>query len=197
MQASKVDSRVLIEGLISGLNAQPARLKDNWCVPPEQGELMTLLARIHQSRQILEVGTSIGYSGLCFLQALLDTDGHLTTLDASAERQTIAKEHFDKVGCTDRVTLLNGEAIPLLETLIQDRPHSFNMMFLDAKKSEYIDYWRLSSSLLVPGGVLLADNTSSHRLAMKIFIDSIRQDKRWQVVEIPTAHGLMLGRLKP
>jgi caffeoyl-CoA O-methyltransferase len=182
--------------LLDTLSQQPETLASNWCVPPVQGQLMALLARLHQCKHVLEVGTSIGFSGLWFLLGMEATQGQLTSIDASAERQTIAQQHFTQAGIApNRVTLLQGEALPILHQLVETpkQPH-FDLLFLDAKKSQYYDYWQVAMPLLSANALVLADNTTSHRQAMFTFIQAITNSPDWLVMEWASTHGLLIAQ---
>jgi caffeoyl-CoA O-methyltransferase len=157
---------------------------------------MALLAKLHQCQHVLEVGTSIGFSGLWFLLGMEATQGHLTTIEASAERQAMAQQHFTQAGIDpQRVTLLQGEALPLLQQLAsQAKRPTIDCLFLDAKKSQYAEYWQVATPLLSPNALLLADNTVSHRQAMLPFIQAITDSPEWLVMEWPSDHGLLIAQ---
>lgn len=184
--------------LLSALSAQPQRLQAHWCVSPETGQWLAWLTRLIGARRVLEVGTSIGYSGLWFLQALCETDGHLTSIDASMERQAMAAEHFARAGQTHRVTLLCDDAQVALARLGQAAAQTFDLVFLDARKDQYLSYLDVGvTPLLRPGGLLIADNTESHRQQMAPFLSALQQRPQWQVVSLPVGSGLLLGHFLP
>jgi predicted O-methyltransferase YrrM len=147
-------------------------LKANWCVPPETGHFLAWLATTLQAKTVLEVGTSIGYSGLWWLSALVHQPaGHLHTLDVDPTRQQQAFAHFQAAGVADRVTCHTGEALTVLETLTLP---PVDIVFLDARKGDYDRYFAHARRLLRPGGVVVADNTTSHAQAMTAFFDSVK-----------------------
>jgi predicted O-methyltransferase YrrM len=122
-------------------------------VDPEVGRFLELTARAINARRILEIGTATGYSGLHLARGMA-TDGELVTIDVDPDRQRTAQEHFQQAGVGERVTLLLGPALDLLPTL----SGSFDLVFLDAIKTEYRDYLDLALPLLRPGGLVVADN---------------------------------------
>jgi predicted O-methyltransferase YrrM len=142
---------------------------------------------------MLEVGTSIGYSTLHLALAASNQAGHVTSLDASAERQAQASQHLQEAGLSSGVTLLTGDALTLLERLVCAGQH-FDFIFLDARKSEYRQYLALAETLLLPGGMLLADNTRSHRKQMQDFIDAVTRSPAWETSDLETPNGFLLAR---
>jgi predicted O-methyltransferase YrrM len=173
-----------IEAVLTQLESQPDALKAHWCVPPQTGQLLRLLTQSMQARRVLEVGTSIGYSGLWFALA----GAELTTLDASAERLAQARQHFQAAGVSPRT--LHGDALTLLAGL---EGELFDVMFIDARKSEYVQYFAFAQTLLRPGGLLIADNTVSHRAQMQDFIEAVSAHPHWVRAEISEHHGLLLA----
>jgi len=122
-------------------------------VDPELGRFLQIAALAIGARRVLEVGTATGYSGLYFLSVLPD-DGELVTIDVSAERQQIARDHWRQAGVAARATTLLGPALDMLPTV----KGPFDLLFLDAIKSEYQRYLDLALPMIRPGGVIIADN---------------------------------------
>lgn len=181
----------MLNPVIARLEADPALLQAHWCLPLEEARFLYLLACMGRFRNMLEVGTSIGYSTLHLAQAALENDGFVTAIDASAQRLQMAGSHLAEAGLAERVTLRHGDALTVLQA---EQAGHFDFIFLDARKSEYRQYWREAERLLMPGGVLVADNTVSHRERMTDFLQDIRQSAYWRVSELPTPNGLLLGR---
>jgi predicted O-methyltransferase YrrM len=183
-----------VETVLQRLSEDPAQLRANWCVPGDAGRLLTLLTLLVPARRVLEVGTSIGYSGLWFGLGLLETDGQLITLDASAERIHQAQAHFAEAGLSERITCREGEARTLLQQLRAEDAPPFDLMFLDAHKADYIHYFEVAQTLVRPGGLLVADNTQSHREAMQPFLEAITHHSQWQWADLPTPNGVLIAR---
>jgi predicted O-methyltransferase YrrM len=152
----------------------------NWCVPPETGQFLAWLAYTMAARQVLEIGTSIGYSGLWLLGAM-GAAGHLHTLDVSPERQQQAMASFQAAGVAPQVTLYTGEAREQLPMLTLT---GLDMVFIDAHKADYGWYLAQISPRLRPGGVVVADNTTSHGKAMGTFFEAVQQSG-WPCVTLP------------
>jgi predicted O-methyltransferase YrrM len=181
--------------VIDRLSQTPETLKANWTLPPEDAKFLYLLARIGGFKQMLELGTSIGFSTLHLALAASQQNGHVTTIDASLERQNEAQQNLKAAGLDSQVTFKLGEALKVLEELFQ-QGQKFDFMFLDAQKAEYIDYFRYAEKLMSSGGVLIADNTQSHRDGMQDFIQAISQSEAWESSDMPTPNGFILARRK-
>ncbi len=123
---------------------------------PDQGALLTVLARAIGARQAIEVGTFTGYSGICIARGLRP-DGHLTCLELNPDYAAIAQRNLEAAGMADRVTIELGPAERSL-LRIPARPH-FDLAFLDADKGGYPTYYDLLVPRLRAGGLLVIDNT--------------------------------------
>ena len=179
--------------VIARLEEAPEHLKAHWCLPREEARFLYLLARIGRCQRMLEVGTSIGYSTLHLAQAALLNNGHITTIDASADRQAEALANLKSADLSEQVTLLRGDALTILSGLF-NAGQTFDLMFIDARKSQYVEYLAWAEKLLTSGGILLADNTRSHRDSMLDFIERVHQSSWWEVSDLDTPGGLILAR---
>lgn len=117
----------------------------------EMQSFMKTLLVMNKPKQILEVGTAIGFSALLMSEF---TDGHITTIENYDKRIPIARDNFKKYHKEDQITLLEGDAMEVLKTL--GGPYDF--IFMDAAKGQYIHYLPEIMRLLSPGGVLISDN---------------------------------------
>ena len=183
---------ITLNPAIARLEADEARLKANWSLPREDARFLYLLARLGRFQRMLEVGTSIGYSTLHLALAASQHQGHVTTIDASPERQAQAAEHLSEAGLIDFVTLMPGDARTVLATLVH-QGQVYDFMFLDARKSEYVDYLDAAEQMLGPGGMLLADNTRSHRDQMVDFITRSEASPLWETADMDTPNGFLLA----
>lgn len=122
-------------------------------VDPEVGRFLEITARGIGAQRVLEIGTATGYSGLHLLRGMAG-NGELVTIDVDPQRQQIARDHFRQAGVVDQVTFMLGPALDILPTL----QAPFDLVFLDAIKTEYRDYLELALPLLQVGGIVLADN---------------------------------------
>jgi predicted O-methyltransferase YrrM len=184
-------SRIL--AIIEHLEISPENLHAHWCVPREGGKLLRLLVKLSQSKNILEVGTSIGYSTLWLALGASNLQGTIDTIDASKERLIQAEANFKQAGLTDKIHTHCGDALTVLNGFVEEN-RTYDFIFIDARKSEYIQYLHLSESLLRPGGLLVADNTQSHRHSMIDFIEFIQASPNWNTVDLDTPNGVLIAQ---
>lgn len=112
-------------------------------------ELIISILQIAKPKKILEIGTAIGYSSLCFKKY---TGADITTIELDTATAEIAKENFKKYNVN--INLINDDAMKALRNIDQ----GFDFVFIDANKSRYLDYFKLTSKLLNKGGIIIADN---------------------------------------
>lgn len=124
-------------------------------IQPTDGRLLQLFALAAQARHIVEIGTLAGYSGLWLARAL-PADGTLTTLEANPRHAAVARRTFARGGVSDRVRIVEGEALESLRQLSATGP--YDMVFIDADKDRYPDYLEWAVHNLRPGGVIAAHN---------------------------------------
>ena len=123
-------------------------------VPAVDGRMLRVLTESTGAKQVLEIGTSTGLSGLWFLLALRTTGGHLTTLDIDPHRIALARAHFNQAGVESLVTIIEGDA----HQNIAKVKGPFDIVFIDAEKPGYVDYLNKVLLLVRPGGLILAHN---------------------------------------
>ena len=137
-----------------------------------QGRLLTMLVEISGARRILEIGTFTGYSATCLAYGL-PSDGHIDTLEINDELEDLIREGLSRAGVADRITLHIGDARATLSTL--EGP--YDLVYMDANKREYVDYYNLFIGLVRPGGLILADDVLWDG---KLWQDPVPQDKQTQ-----------------
>src|SRR3712207_1393981 len=120
--------------------------------------MLRFFARLIRARNVCEVGSGGGYSGLWFLGGM-DPRGSLTTIELDTEHQALAQRAFTEARWNDRVRSMLGAALTVLPKLADG---NYDIVFLDAVKSEYVEYLAHAKRLLRPGGLLLADNALWH-----------------------------------
>jgi caffeoyl-CoA O-methyltransferase len=123
-------------------------------VPADTGRVLRLLAEASNAKQVVEVGTSTGYSGLWFCLALQATGGKLATFEIDAGRAAAARRHFEQAGVDNIVTVVEGDA----HANVKQLKGPVDVVFLDADKGGYVDYLNTLLPLVRPGGLILADN---------------------------------------
>jgi caffeoyl-CoA O-methyltransferase len=171
-------------------------------IAPDQGALMTMLARITGARRALEVGTFTGYSAICIARGLAD-GGELVACELDPERAAIAERNIEAAGLGDRVDLRVGPAAETLAELAGSEP--FDLAFIDADKSSYPAYYEAALELLRPGGLLILDNVlmdgrvldpaeSDSAAVVARLNGEIASDPRVEIAMIAVADGLTLAR---
>lgn len=172
-------------------------------IAPEQAAFLTLLARLAGARRAVEVGTFTGLSSLSIARGLPD-HGKLICFDTSEEYTAVARRYWERAGVSDRIELRLGDARDLLPHLPTE-PH-LDLVFIDADKTGYPDYWRELVPRMRPGGLIVVDNVfqggrvvdpaeqGESVTAIRAFNRQVRDDDRVEVVMLPIADGLTLAR---
>ena len=158
-------------------------------IEPESAQFLSMLVTIQQSKKLLEIGTSTGYSTLWLADAVKTTKGHLTTLEIDAERSRQAKSNIQAFGLQDQVEFWVGDA----QTFLNDATEQYDLILLDAERDAYIEYWASIKHLLKhPNGVLIVDNVISHAEQVADFIKIIQQDDHYTSQTLAIGAGLLL-----
>jgi len=123
-------------------------------VPPQDGRFFRITAQAMNAKNVVEIGTSTGYSGIWFGMALQKTGGKLTTYEIDAQRAATARANFKRAGMADIITLIEGDAHEEVKKL----KGPIDVLFLDADKEGYIDYLDKLLPLVRPGGLVIAHN---------------------------------------
>lgn len=163
--------------------------KDFWNISRESANFLNMLIKISGARNVVEVGTSNGYSGIWLAKALKETAGHLITIEYYEKRIILAQENFKKCEVDDIITIKQGSACEVLETL----NFGFDFAFIDANKSEYVKYFDIINPKLRIGGIIAADNITSHPEKVAPFVEKIKSDPDYQVEILDLPGGLLLG----
>jgi len=140
-----------------------------WNVTPEDGRLLRVLTEAVGAKNVVEIGTSNGYSAIWFCLALRATGGRLTTHEIDARRVALARENFERAGVSDIVTLVEGDAHQTVTRLKEP----IDILFLDADKAGYLDYLNKLLPLVRPGGLILAHNTSDLGSMMQDYLKAV------------------------
>lgn len=165
-----------------------------------QGRILKMICRMIAPVRILELGTFTGYSALCMAEALPD-NGELHTIEIDDELETFIRKYFDRSPYRDRIHLHIGDAREVVPQL----DGSFDMVFIDANKRFYCDYYDLVFDKVRPGGFILADNTlwdgkilqpplpsDAQTIGIMRFNEKVAADTRVEKVILPLRDGLTL-----
>lgn len=127
-------------------------------VSADVGRLLKILAAMTEGKLAIELGTLAGYSAIWIARGLVD-DGRLITIEQEERHADFAQAEFEGAGVADKVEVVRGEALDMLPRIAEEvGDESVDFVFIDARKSEYVDYFRLLKPLMRPGGLLVADN---------------------------------------
>lgn len=165
-----------------------------WNIPAETGKFLNILVRSVQAKAVLEVGTSNGYSGLWFAEALSHTGGKLYTVESHQERYALAIQNFRAAGVESFVEQIFGHAPEVFLTPeFAARNLLFDVIFLDATKIEYNAYFQNVLPLLKSGGVLIADNVLSHADELPDFMAAVEKNSELTSVVVPIGSGVLMA----
>ncbi|HTL09838.1 MAG TPA: O-methyltransferase [Chitinophagaceae bacterium] len=164
-----------------------------------QGRLLSLLSRLLQPRRILEIGSFTGYSALCLAEGLAP-DGQLHTIEIREEDAAVARQNFNLADTKEKIILHLGNALQVIPALQE----TWDLVFIDADKTGYIDYYNLVLPRLRSGGLIVADNVFFHgevleaapkgknAKAIQAFNEYVQQDERVDKLLLTVRDGLML-----
>ena len=189
-----------------------------------QGQLLRMFVQMTGARRVLELGTFTGYSAICLASAL-PSDGHLDTLELNDELEDLILEGFERAGLSDVISLHIGDCketlrqfrqqmgltvVPAAETgAVADKDLLYDIVYMDANKREYCEYYDLVFDMVRPGGLILADNVlwdgkvcqdplpqDKQTLGIAAFNDKVTADPRVESVIMPLRDGLNIIRIK-
>jgi predicted O-methyltransferase YrrM len=166
-----------------------------------QGRFLSLISRMLKPELILEIGTYTGYSALCLAEGL-SPSGKLHTIDINEELETMAVSYFKKAGMQDKIILHTGNALDIIPNI----PGEFDLVFIDADKENYLNYFNLVINRVRKGGVILADNVlwsgkvlnkkeemDEETLGLVDYAETVNADPRVMNVLLPVRDGLLLS----
>ena len=175
-----------------------------------QGELLRILVQISGAKRILELGTFTGYSAIC-LATHLPSDGHLDTLELNDELEDLILEGFERAGLSEKIDLHIGDCKETLQRLNagMSEDKMYDIVYIDANKREYCEYYELVFDMIRPGGLILADNVlwdgkvcmdplpqDKQTVGIARFNDMVTADPRVESVILPLRDGLNVIRKK-
>ena len=167
-----------------------------------QGRILSMFSKIMKPERILEIGTYTGYSALCLAEGLSD-NGKLITIDKNEELEDVVREYFQKSGYNDKIDFRIGDAL----YQIKDLKDSFDLVFIDADKTNYVNYYKSIFPKVRKGGIIIADNVlwsgkvvkdlkkpDRETESLKEFNDMVQKDPKVENVLMPVRDGLMVVR---
>jgi predicted O-methyltransferase YrrM len=165
-----------------------------------QGRVLSMFSKMIQPKVVLEIGTYLGYSALCFAEGLAN-GGKVITLDIQEDTNKVAREFVAKTEYKDKIEFHLGIATEIIPTL----PETFDLVFIDADKPNYSNYYDLVFDTVRPGGFIIADNVlwsgkvllddkDENTKALHEFNQKVLADNRVSNVLLPIRDGLMIVR---
>ncbi|MDC0080363.1 O-methyltransferase [Flavobacteriaceae bacterium] len=166
-----------------------------------QGRLLSIISKLIKPKKVLEIGTYTGYSAICIAEGM-NKDGIIHTIDKNEELNTIQKKYFKKSGLENNIIQYNGCALDIIPKIEE----KFDLIFIDADKENYINYFNLVIDKLNNNGVILADNVlwsgkvinfEDHDLTTNVlreFNRMVNNDKRVETILIPIRDGISIIR---
>ncbi|OUS03411.1 methyltransferase [Flavobacteriales bacterium 33_180_T64] len=171
---------------------------------PYQGRVLSMMSKLIRPKSILEIGTFTGYATLCLAEGL-QNDGEIHTIDVNEELVDFQQKYFDKSPFGSQIHQHLGSAIDIIPTL----DISFDLVFIDADKPNYVNYFHLIIDKLNPGGIILSDNVLWHGKVVEPLKDKdfstkaildyntlLKNDTRIETVLLPIRDGLTISRKK-
>lgn len=168
-----------------------------------QGRVLSMISKLVNPKSILEIGTFAGYSALCLAEGL-QKDGTLHTIDIKEEMQDFQRKHFDASPYGSQITQHLGQALDIIPTINT----TFDLVFIDADKRNYINYFHTIIGKMNPGGIILSDNVlwsgkvveplKKKDVDTKVLLDYnilLNEDPRVETVLLPIRDGLTVSRV--
>ena len=169
---------------------------------PYQGRVLSMISPLIKPKSVLELGTFTGYATLCLAEGL-HPEGEIHTIDVNEELEDFQRKYFDKSGYGTQIHQHLGSAIDILPTLDK----TFDLVFIDADKPNYVNYFHLIIDKLNPGGIILSDNVLWHGKVIEPvdakdistnvvleFNTLLKEDPRIETVLLPIRDGLTISR---
>ena len=193
--------------ILRRLRAETMNLPDSGMqIPPDQGQLMALLASLIGATKCLEVGVFTGYSSLAVALAL-PVDGKIIACDVSEEFTSVARRYWLEAGVAGKIDLHLRPALETLDTLLAEgQAGTFDLAFIDADKPNYAAYFERALDLLRPNGLILIDNVlwngrlvddnvhDANTDALRDLNKSLHHDSRVDLALIPIGDGVTVAR---
>jgi predicted O-methyltransferase YrrM len=166
-----------------------------------QGRLLSIISKLIKPKKVLEIGTYTGYSAICISEGM-NKNGIIHTIDKNEELNTIQKKYFKKSGLQNNIIQYNGCALDIIPKIEE----KFDLIFIDADKENYINYFNLVIDKLNNNGVILADNvlwsgkvinSEDHDLTTNVlreFNRMVNNDNRVETILLPIRDGISIIR---
>ena len=163
-------------------------------ITKETGELLNMILRLKNAKNMLEVGTSTGYSTIWCAEAICEQSGKIITIEQNPNKIKRAKENFQKAGIADTITIKKGLAMQILRELNLQKKYKdfFDFVLIDADKENVIEYFDLILPMVSAGGVIITDNMlypEKYKQDMKKFSDYLKKNPKLRTITTPIGNG--------
>ena len=163
-------------------------------ITKETGELLNMILRLKNAKNMLEVGMSTGYSTIWCAEAISEQSGKIITIEQNPNKIKRAKKNFQKAGISDTIIIKKGVAIQILTELsLQEKNRNyFDFVLIDADKENVIEYFDLIYPMVSSGGVIVTDNMlypEKYRKDMKKFSDYLKKNPKLRTITSPIGNG--------
>jgi predicted O-methyltransferase YrrM len=163
-------------------------------ITKETGELLNMILRLKNAKNMLEVGTSTGYSTIWCAEAISENEGKIITIEQNPEKIKRANENFLKAEITNSVIIKQGMALDIIKELNHQEKYQnfFDFVLIDADKENIIEYFDLILPMVSPGGVIVTDNMlypEKYRPDMKKFSNYLKTNSRLRTITSPIGNG--------
>lgn len=168
---------------------------------PIEGGFLSAISRMMQPKRVLELGVFTGYSTVCLAEGLVP-EGRIDAIEINDELEDIIREGYEKAGISDKVNLLLGDALVILPTL----SGPYDLIYIDANKRHYPEFWRLVTDKVRPGGAIIADNTlwdgkvieeptprDVQSVGILEFNELVAADSRFRTLMLPLRDGVTIA----
>ena len=156
----------------------------------DTGEFLAVLVRATLARRVLEIGTSNGYSTLWLASAARAIGGSVTTVEFAEHKIGLAVANFTRAGLTRYISIVHDDGGRVLE---RSADSAFDLVFLDSERPEYPGWWPNLRRVLRLGGLLVADNATSHPAQMAPFVALVHADAEFSTSLVPVGNGEFLA----
>ncbi len=175
-----------LKRLLNELEAFGQRHFGFFNISPETGQFFNILVRISKTKNILEVGTSNGYSTIWLGEAIKENKGEINTIEISEHKVKMASENFKRAKLDNIIKIVHGDALKEIPKL----KNKFDFLFLDAIKEDYINYFKLAYSKLTKNAIIVADNAIMFEKYMRDYLEYVRNNKNLRSVLVPIGSGV-------
>ena len=163
-------------------------------ITKETGELLNMILRLNHAKNMLEIGTSTGYSTIWCAEAISENSGKIITIEQNPEKIKRAGENFQKAQVRDSITIKEGMAMDILSKLSKDNKNKgfFDFVLIDADKENIIEYFDMILPMVSTGGVIVTDNMlypEKYRVEMKKFSDYLKTNPNLRTITSPIGNG--------